>query len=65
MRVVWKLADEPDRIGKHDRVPASQIEPAQSRIEGGEQSILGEDAGAGEPVEHESSVLNYCTRCMD
>ena len=50
-QVMGKLADEPDGIGEHHRVAATEIEPAKRRIEGGEQPVLGEDAGAGQPVE--------------
>ena len=46
-----KLANEPDRVGEHDAAPASELNPAQCRIESGEQAALGANVRAGEPVE--------------
>ena len=48
---VRQAADEADGVGEQHRLAAGQREPPGRRVEGGEQPVLGEHAGVGEPVE--------------
>ncbi len=45
------MPDESDGVGKGVQPPAGRLGPAHSRVQGGEQRVLHQDAGAGEPVE--------------
>ena len=46
-----QFPDEADRIGEKDLQLVRQDELARGRIERGEEFVLGEDAGLGQPVE--------------
>ena len=55
--VVRQFADEPHRVGQqHHPAPRAEMRLAQTRIEGREETVLGEDAGAGEAVEELSLI---------
>ena len=49
--LVGQLADEADRVGEQHRLAAGQVEAAGGGVEGGEEAVLDEHAGVGEPVE--------------
>jgi hypothetical protein len=48
---VGQLADEPDGVGDQHRLAARELEPAGGGVEGGEQAVLDQHSGVGEPVE--------------
>ena len=49
--LVGQLADEADGVGEQHRLAAGQVEAAGRGVERGEQAVLDEHAGVGEPVE--------------
>ena len=49
--LVRELAHEADRVRQQHRLTAGQVEPAHARVERGEQPVLHEHPGIGEPVE--------------
>ena len=49
--LVGQLADEADRVGEQHLLAAGQVEATGGGVEGGEQAVLDEHAGVGEPVE--------------
>ena len=48
---VRQAADEADGVGEQHRLATGQRQPPGGRVEGGEQPVLDEHAGLGEPVE--------------
>ena len=46
-----QLADEPDGVGEQHLLAAGQVEAAGGGVERGEEAVLDEHAGVGEPVE--------------
>ena len=49
--LVRQAAHEPDRVREQHRLATRQPQPAHGGIEGGEQAVLHEDVGVGQPVE--------------
>ena len=50
-QLVGQLAHEPDRVRQQHRLPAGQRQAPGPRVEGGEQPVLDQHAGVGQPVE--------------
>src|SRR5256886_5269617 len=49
--LVRKVPDEPDGVGERVDPPVAGTGPAGGRVEGGEQRVLHQDTGPGQPVE--------------
>ena len=50
-QLVGQLADEPDGVGEQHGLATGQLEPAGGGVEGGEQPVLDQHAGAAQLVE--------------
>ena len=63
---VGQLADEADRVGQEHGLAAGQREAAGGGVERGEEPVLDEHAGVGEPVEQRAlagvRVARRCSR---
>ena len=60
--VVGQVANEADGVGHHDRVRVGHVDPAQRRVERGEQLVRDVGASAGHPIEERRLARRWCSR---
>ena len=61
-QLVRQVPDEPDGVGERVVAAVGGLGPADRRVEGGEQRVLDEHAGAGEPVQQARTCRRWCSR---